>query len=138
METKIRAGQRVLYKDGNSGWLVGIVDNGNAEVNEQGLWIPIIPLRFADMAREDVPFIQYGELSTLFLDAKEIEDYIKGYNDIFMTKEDYIKIIEEDETFVKAIEQAYVSDGEYYYYPITKFNRGWIEKQPFNYVVRLQ
>ena len=138
METKIRAGQRVLYKDGNSGWLVGIVDNGNAEVNEQGLWIPIIPLRFADMAREDVPFIQYGELSTLFLDAKEIEDYIQGYNDIFMTKEDYIKIIEEDETFVKAIEQAYVSDGEYYYYPITKFNRGWIEKQPFNYVVRLQ
>lgn len=138
MKIDIRAGKRVLYKDGNSGWLVGIIDHKNAEINEQGIWLPIIPKEFMNMDAEDVPYIQYAEINNIFLEAEPVDDYIKDYSDIFMTKEEYIKIIEEDETFVKAIEQAYVSDGEYYYYPITKFNKTWIEKQPFEYVVRFK
>ena len=132
METKIRAGQRVLYKDGNSGWLVGIVDTGNAEVNEQGVWIPIIPLRFTDMAREDVPYIQYAELNTIFTEGQPVDDWMKSS---LLTKEDYIKIIE-SEDFERAIENAWVSDGEYYYYPVSTYTEKWINKQPFNYILR--
>ena len=138
MKIDIRAGKRVLYKDGGSGWLVGIIDHKDAEINEQGIWLPIIPKQFINMDAEDVPYIQYAEINNVFLEAEKVDDYIKDYSDIFMTKEEYIKIVEEDETFVKAIEQAYVSDGEYYYYPITKFTRTWIEKQPFEYVVRFK
>ena len=139
MKIDIRAGKRVLYKDGNSGWLVGIIDHQKAEVNEQGLWVPIIPKQFMSLDAEDVPYVQYAEINNVFLDAEKLEDYVKHYPDIFMTKEDYIKIVEaDDETFVRAIEEAYVSDGEYYYYPITKFTRNWIEKQPFDYVVRIK
>lgn len=132
METKIRAGQRVLYKDGNSGWLVGIIDNGNAEVNEQGIWIPIVPFRFADMAREDVPYIQYAELSTLFTESQPVEDWMKPY---LIKKEDYIKIIN-SEDFERALEEAWVSDGEYYYYPVSTYTEKWIDKQPFTYIMR--
>ena len=132
METKIRAGQRVLYKDGNSGWLVGIVDTGNAEVNELGVWIPIVPLRFADMVREDVPYIQYAELNTIFTEGQPVDDWMKSS---LLTKEDYIKIIE-SEDFERAIENAWVSDGEYYYYPVSTYTEKWINKQPFNYILR--
>ena len=132
METKIRAGQRVLYKDGNSGWLVGIIDNGNAEVNEQGIWIPIVPLRFTDMEREDVPYIHYAELNTIFTEGQPIDDWMKS---ALLKKEEYIKIIE-DENFERAIENAWVSDGEYYYYPVSTYTEKWLDKQPFNYVIR--
>ena len=132
METKIRAGQRVLYKDGNSGWLVGIIDNGNAEVNEQGVWIPIVPLRFADMAREDVPYIQYAEITTLFTEGQPMEEWMKS---ALMTKQEYIKVIN-SEDFERALENAWVSDGEYYYYPVSTYTENWINKQPFSYILR--
>ena len=132
METKIYAGQRILYKDGNSGWLVGIVDRGNAEVNEQGIWIPIVPLRFTNMAREDVPYIQYAEISTIFTEGQPVDDWMKP---ALLTKEDYIKIIE-SEDFERALENAWVSDGEYYYYPVSTYTEKWINKQPFNYILR--
>ena len=132
METKIRAGQRVLYKDGNSSWLVGIIDTGNAEINEQGIWVPIIPLRFAHMDAEDIPYVQYAELSTLFTEAEPLEDWMKGN---LYKKEDYIQFIQSEE-FERALEHAWVSDGDYYYYPVSKFNENWIKKQPFNYIIR--
>lgn len=132
MDINIRAGRRVLYKDGNSGWLVGIVDTGNAEVNEQGVWIPIIPLRFADMAREDVPYIQYAELNTIFTESQPVEDWMKPY---LIKKDDYIKIIDADD-FERALEEAWVSDGEYYYYPVSTYTEKWIDKQPFTYIMR--
>lgn len=132
METRIRAGQRVLYKDGNSSWLVGIVDTGDAEVNTQGVWIPIIPLRFSTMAREDVPYIQYAELNTIFTEGKPVEDWMKS---ALLTKENYIKVIE-SEDFERALENAWVSDGEYYYYPVSTYTEKWINKQPFSYVLR--
>ena len=52
-----------------------------------------------------------------------------------MTKEDYINFIKSEE-FERAQENAYFTDGEYIYYPVSKFSKSWIEKQPFNYIVR--
>ena len=52
-----------------------------------------------------------------------------------ITKEEYIKIIQ-SEDFGKNLEHAWVSDGSYIYYPISTYNKTWIEKQPFNYVMR--
>ena len=130
MEINIRAGQRVLYKDGNSGWLVGIIDCGKAEVNEQGVYLPIIPLRFASMAHEDIPYVQWAEINNLFLEAQPVEDWMNKF-----TKEEYIKFIQEED-FERALENAWVSDGEYYYYPVSTYTEKWLHKQPFNYVIR--
>lgn len=130
MDNKIRAGQRVLYKDGNSGWLVGIVDHGNAEVNEQGVWLPVIPIRFANLEREDVPFIQWAELSTLFTEGQPLESWMQP-----MDKAEYVKVIQ-SEDFEKALENAWVSDGEYYYYPVSTYTEKWLNKQPFDYILR--
>lgn len=133
MSIDIYAGKRVLYKYGNSGWLVGTVQETRAaEVNEQGIWIPIIPKNLEDE-------IHWAEINNLFLDAIPVDDYCKDYRDIFMAKDDYIDMIEDtdDMTSFKAAERAYVSDGEYYYYPIAKYTRAWLEKQPFDYIVRI-
>ena len=130
MDNKIRAGQRVLYKDGNSSWLIGIIDHGNAEVNDTGIWLPIIPIQFTHMERDDVPYVQWVELSTLFTEGQPLESWMQPIN-----KSEYIKIIQ-SEDFEKALENAWVSDGEYYYYPVSKFSENWIMKQPFNYILR--
>lgn len=128
MEFHIHAGMRVLYKQGNSNWMIGTIAKDNAEVNEQGLWLPIIP---KDLSNE----LHYTEINQIFWDAFKIEDWFKDYPKYFMTKEDYIKFIESDE-FDKRLENACVSDGEYGYYPVNKYSRQWLEKQPFNYIVR--
>ena len=126
MEFDIRADKRVLYKNGNSSWLVGtICHTENAEVNEQGVWIPIAPI---DTEGE----IHWAEIHHIFTDGAELDDWMKDY---LVTKEEYIKIIESDD-FEKNLESAWVSDGEYYYYPVTKFNENWIRKQPFEYIMR--
>lgn len=126
MELDIRAGKRVLYKNGNSGWLVGIICYAeNAEVNEKGVWIPIAPI---DIEGE----VHWAEIHNIFTDGIELEDWMK---DSLLSREEYIKIIESDD-FEKNLEAAWVSDGEYYYYPITKFSANWIMKQPFKYIIR--
>lgn len=134
MELNIRAGMRVLYKKNSSNWLIGEIGGGNATINEDGLFLPIWSEKNNSSNEHDCTLVNVNDI---FFDAKPLDSYLKDYDDMFMPKEEYIKIIErDDENFVKALEQAYVSDGEYYYYPITKFNRTWIEKQPFDYVVR--
>ena len=130
MNMKICAGMRVLYKENNQ-WQVGITAVGIAHVALNGLFIPIIPI-----PQEDDKQVN-KEINDIFFDAFKIEDYIKDYKEYFMTKEDYIKFIE-NEDFDKHLENAYVSDGEYGYYPISKYNRNWIEKQPFDYVIRTE
>lgn len=126
MEFNIRAGMRVLYKENNN-WLVGNTIVGNAELNNTGLLLPIKP--------KDIGEVVYAEINQIFWDAFKLEDWIKDYPNYFMTKEDYIKFIESDE-FDKRLENACVSDGEYGYYPVSKYSRQWLEKQPFNYIVR--
>lgn len=127
MELNIRAGMRVLYKQGNSNWMVGDIMQGNAEINEQGIWLPIIPK--GKIADEE---IHYAEINQIFLDAIPLDNWMK---ERLIKKEDYIKIIDSDD-FDKHLENAWVSDGDYYYYPISKYNEIWINKQPFDYVIR--
>ena len=128
MELNIRAGMRVLYKNGNSNWMIGNIVIGSAEVNHIGLYLPIKP-------KDNDEEIHYAEINQIFFDAFKLEDWIKDYPKYFMTKEDYIKFIESDE-FDKRLENACVSDGEYGYYPVSKYSKAWIEKQPFDYIIR--
>ena len=129
MALDIYAGKRVLYKNGNSGWLVGTLQETKvAEVNKQGVWLPVIP---KDTENE----IHWAEINNIFLEAFPLEDWVKDYPQYYMTKEDYINFIKSEE-FERAQENAYFTDGEYIYYPVSKFSKSWIEKQPFNYIVR--
>lgn len=134
MELKIRAGKRILYKQNNSGWKVGELYEGNAEVTPLGLFLPILPKKYFDQ-KEDPEEIDWAEFDNIFWEAFQLEDWIKDYKTYFMTKDEYIQFIE-SEDFDKNRENAYVSDGEYGYYPVTKFNKTWISKQPFDYIVR--
>lgn len=129
MEINIHAGMRILYKQGNSGWLIGTLqETKSAEVNKQGVWLPIIP-------KDNEEEIHWAEINNLFLETVPLDSWLKKYPDYYMTKEEYIKFIE-SEDFDKHNENAYVSDGEYVYYRINKFNENWINKQPFDYIVR--
>ena len=127
MEINIHAGMRVLYKQGCNNWLVGTIHKGKAEVNERGIWIPIIP---KGLTWEEQ--IDYAEINNIFTDAVKVEDWMKSS---LLTKEEYIKITQEED-FHRSTEVAWISDGEYYYYPISKFSDTWIMKQPFDYVLR--
>lgn len=131
MERNIHAGMRVLYKQGNSNWMIGTIMEGNAEINTSGIYIPIIPK--GQTAEEE---IHYTELNNLFTDAVQLNDWVKDYKEYYMTKEEYIQFIE-SEDFNKALENAYVTDGEYMYYPVSKYTKTWIEKQPFDYITRV-
>lgn len=130
MEINIRAGMRVLYKQGNSNWMIGTIMEGDAKINNVGLFIPIAPVGI----NPDEEY-HWAEINNLFLDVVPLENWHKQYKEYFMTKEEYIKFIE-SEDFDKHNENAYVSDGEYVYYRINKFSESWINKQPFDYVVR--
>ena len=130
MEIDLHAGKRVLYKDANGGgWQVGEIALEPALVNNKGVWFSIIP---NDKVEDDVRSL--AEINDIFLDAQPVEDWMKQYHNL-MTKEEYIAFIESDD-FERAIEQAWVSDGEYYYYPVSKYSATWILKQPFDYIVR--
>lgn len=129
MKINIYAHQRVAYKCGNSGWLVGNIREGDAKVGSVGLFIPIVPLN-ADPEDQ----IDWAEINEIYLEAEPVEDWMKEYG-YLMTKEDYIKYIQSDE-FDKNTETGYVSDGEYYYYPVGSYTKNWLMKQPFDYIVR--
>ena len=122
MEKNIHAGMRVLYKE-NGQWKVDTLQAGDALIDDRGLFLPIID--------KD----SYVDINDIFFDAFPIDEYIKDYKEYFMTKEEYIDFINGDD-FDRQLENAYVSDGEYGYYPISRYTKNWIEKQPFDYVVR--
>jgi len=140
MELKIRAGMRVLYKYNNSNWLVGELSAGHAILNEDGLYLPIYSAE--DMEKLHQPKFAWESpeailisIHDIFWDAFPIEDWMRIYSEVLMTKEEYLKFIEKED-FDKRIEKAYVSDGEYGYYPVSKYTQTWLEKQPFDYIVR--
>ena len=140
MELNIRAGKRILYKQ-NGQWEVGELASGRSRLNDQGLYVPVWPYNILKQIHstehnEEMPNPLQVNINDVFLDAWPVENYWRDYKDVFMTKKEYLKFIESEE-FMRSIEQAYVSDGEYYYYPISKYNKTWIEKQPFDYVVRM-
>ena len=135
MELDIRAGKRVLYKHNNQ-WEVGILTEAhNTKLTEKGLFLSIVPSEFIHMDYDDVPYLHDAEINDIFLDAFKLEEWVKHYPDYLMTKEDYLTFITQTD-FDPRIETAYFSDGEYGYYPVSKYNRTWIMKQPFKYVVR--
>ena len=128
----IHAGQRVLYKH-NGQWNVGKLTNQMPpELTEKGLFVFVIPKDYIDA--EEIPYLHDAEINNLYLDAKPVEDWMAEYNQL-ISMNDYIDIVN-DEDFDKNAENAYVSDGEYYYYSINKFTEQWLKKQPFDYVVR--
>ena len=132
MNNKIRAGMRVLFKWKNSNWKTGYIHEGSADVEKDGLYLPII----TKSAPEEMGCEAYQvHINDIFFDAFKIDDWIKDYSNYFMPKEEYIKFIESDE-FDKRLENACVSDGEYGYYPVSKYSRQWLEKQPFEYIIR--
>lgn len=128
MELDIRAGKRVLYKKNGSSWLVGEIGGGNASITENGLYLPI----WTKNTKNDCTLVN---IKDIFLEAVEVQPWIKDYSESYMTKEKYLAFIE-SEDFDKAHETAYFSDGDYCYYPVSKFSRNWIEKQPFDFIVR--
>lgn len=129
MKLDIRANKRVLYKNGNNGWLVGTLINSSiAEVNEQGLWLPVKPINNPDETH-------WAEINNIFLESMPLDNWITNYSEYYMTKEQYIQFIN-SEGFNRRLENAYFSDGEYIYYPVSKFSESWIMKQPFDHIVR--
>ena len=132
MEIKIHAGQRVLYKH-NGQWCVGKLTNlMSPELNEKGLFVFVIPKDYMDA--EHAPYLHDAEINDLFLEAVPVEDWMAQYG-YLMSKEDYINFIKSEE-FDKNVEHAYVSDGEFYYYNVNKYSEQWLNKQPFDYIVR--
>ena len=106
MAINIHAGKRVLYKNGNSGWLIGDIMEGNAEVNSTGVFIPIIP--HGTNADEEY---HWAEINNLFLDAEELNQNLKMYPEYYMSKEDYLNsIIHEAEHIKQAMLKAYDVD----------------------------
>jgi hypothetical protein len=136
MKLDIHAGKRVLYKDANGGgWQVGEIDLQPAIVNNKGVWFSIIPREFIGKPEEEIDYTHLAEINDIFLDAIPLEEWLKSYKEYFMTREEYIEFVQ-SENFEKAYENSYVSDGEYIYYPVSKYTKNWIEKQPFDYIVR--
>ena len=128
MELDIRAGKRILYKL-NGKWNVGELAQANAYV-DKGLFLPVIK---KEDLYNNLDHIMV-EINDIFLEAKPVESWMQDYG-YLMTKDQYIDFIN-SEDFNKNIEHAYVSDGEYYYYSINKYSEQWLNKQPFDYVVR--
>ena len=128
MELDIHAGKRILYKF-NGKWNVGELAQASAYV-DKGLFLPVIKKKDLYKNLEHIMV----EINDIFLEAEPVEDWMRTYEYI-MTKEEYMDFIE-SEDFERSTESSYVSDGEYYYYPVSKFTRNWLMKQPFDYIVR--
>ena len=127
MDLNIHAGQRVLYKH-NGQWAVGTLEESDMHsLTGVGLFLRIIPQDQPDV-------IHIAEINEIFLNAVELNPWYKD-TEYFMSKEDYLKFIE-SEDFERARENAFFTDGEYVYYPVSKYSKSWIEKQPFDYIVR--
>ena len=140
MELDIHAGKRILYKKNNNSWNVGELALAQAQLKADGLFLPVYPQELFYIIHSnsytwDEPEYIYVNINDIFLEAMPLEDWMKDYSEYFMTKEQYADFVE-SEDFDKATENAYVSDGEYYYYPVSKYTRNWIEKQPFKYIIR--
>ena len=132
MTFNIHAGQRVLYKH-NGQWEVGELTNQlRPELTAEGLFLFVIPEEY--IGKPESPHFHDAEINDIFFDAQPVEDWMRIYKNL-VTKDEYLDIIESDD-FDRATEHAYVSDGEYYYYAVNKYTANWLNKQPFDYIVR--
>ena len=124
----IYAGQRVLYKVNDSSWRVGNLITNGAFLGEDGLRFMV---QDPDGEKTDMGI----PVSNLFFEAEKLQDWEKdSSNGIIYTKQEFIDYIN-DEEFDARLGEAFVSDGEYKYYRVAHFNEGWINRQPFEYIL---
>lgn len=125
MEINLKAGQRVLYKR-NGVWRPGTLPPGHMNLTTEGLFTTIY-----DIA--DQTFEKNINVNSLYLNGFPLEDWAKE-PPYCMKKQEFIEIMHSDE-FIEEPHTAFVSDGDYAYYPVNKFTENWINKQPFEYIV---
>ena len=127
MELKIYANKPILYKQGNHGWRPGVLSPENVKLTPDGLFFTVIT---HDGTKE--PNVRFEEL---YLEAQELKDWEQDpQNGVIFSTDEFIQKIEDEELTVRD-GLAYVSDGHYKYYPVSKFTENWIRKQPFDYIV---
>lgn len=134
MQIDIYAGKRILYKKNNQ-WHVGEVASGDAKVTEKGIIIPVLIVGNTTTQEIEVANYENVNINDVFTNIGPVDGWMKKHSEYFKTKEEYIEFIESDD-FDKRLEHAFVSDGSYYYYPVSTYTRSWIKKQPFDYIVR--
>lgn len=66
----------------------------------------------------------------IFFHAHRLEDWEYDY---LYDKEEFLERYQ-DEEFTPITHSAFVSDGVYVYYRVDKWNKNWLDKQPFEYV----
>lgn len=125
MDINLHAGQRVLYKK-NGSWRVGTLPPGSMNLTTEGLFANVYDL-------QDKHFEKNLNVNGLFLNGFELEDWARS-PEYCMPKDKFIEYMHTDE-FIQERHTAFVSDGEYAYYPVNKFHETWINRQPFEYIV---
>ena len=125
MDINLHAGQRVLYKK-NGNWRVGTLPPGTMNLTTEGLFANVYDI-------QDKHFEKNINVNNLYLNSFELDEWTK-HSEYCMTKKDFIEYMHSDE-FLQGAYTAYVSDGEYLYYPVNKLTENWINKQPFEYIV---
>ena len=126
MEKRIYAGQQVLYKIGGKGtWRTGVLMAGGANLTKDGLTFMV-----GDIENDNLEEVKPDNI---FFDSHELDDWMKD-DDILYSKEEFAQHIE-DGDFVDCEGDAFMSDGEYYYYNVPRLNANWIRKQSLDYVV---
>jgi len=122
MDINLRAGQRVLYKK-NGSWKVGILPPGNLSLTTEGVFANVLD-------KNDQHVEKNVNVNSLYINSFELDEWMKD-PDYCMPKQEFIDLLK-SETVI--IDKAYVSDGEYAYYPVNTFRDTWINKQPFDYI----
>lgn len=122
MDFNAYAGQRVLYKINGHNWKVGtLVDAG---LEEEGLYFCIHDL-------EDDNYDISTSINNIFFNARKLDDWEK--ESYLFEKQEFLNYVAENDLHPQT-QPAYISDGEYIYYLVAKFNANWLNKQPFKYV----
>lgn len=121
MDIKLKAGLRVLYKK-NGNWKAGVLQPGTVDLTSEGLYVNIFDVTDQHLEKR-------VNANTLYLNCTELEDWMK--DSCLLSKADFLAAMEE-QTFCAG--DAFVSDGEYAYYPVSKYHEAWINKQPFDFI----
>ena len=116
----IYRGMRVLFKNGH-GWQIGELDT--AELNNSGFYFSVVDIN--GETHNDI------EADNIFFNSRFLESWEQDY---LYTKEEFILGIKEEQ-FSAATHGAWMSDGEYAYYSVGRWNENWINKQPLQYVL---
>ena len=115
----IYAGMRVLFKNGH-GWEVGELHS--ATLTDE------LTFSVINIEGEEIKWIT---ADNIFFNTRFLEPWEQSY---VMTKDEFLQKVEDEEIIPQA-NSAWMSDGEYAYYSVGRWNENWINKQPFEYVL---